>query len=100
MVMGVDYQVSVGRECVVMGVNYQVSVVMGVDYQVRVWGGSVCGDGCGLSGESVGRECVVMGVDYQVSVVMGVDYQVRVWENVLKRVGGDQHELPDVSERV
>ena len=65
----------------------------------------MCGDGCGLSGEGVGRECVVMGVDYQVSVgrecvVMDVDYQVRVWEDVLKRVGGDQHELPDVSERV
>ena len=48
---------------------------------------------------------MVMGVDNQVSVgrecvMMGVDYQVRVWEDVLKRVGGDQHELPDVSERV
>ena len=30
-------------------------MVMGVDYQVRVWRGSVCGDGCGLSGEGVGR---------------------------------------------
>ena len=33
-------------------------VVMGVDYQVRLWGGSVCGDGCGLPGEGVERECV------------------------------------------
>lgn len=32
-------------------------VVMGVDYQVRVWGGSVCGDGCGLPGEGVERVC-------------------------------------------
>ena len=41
--MGVDYQVRVWEGvCVVMGVDYQVSVgrecvMMGVDYQVRVW---------------------------------------------------------------
>ena len=42
--------------------------MMDVDYQAREWGGSVCGDGCGLPGECGEGVCVVMGVDYQARV--------------------------------